>query len=699
MLLRTRINLIVTLVLCTICAAIIFAGFQRENLFEEQFSREMVVDQTNLWVKINGEFVQRMESRGLPVVLEHEELIEAVANNEREEIQRLGADVFSTLSKMGVVDRFEVIMPDGSLGFSSHTSFFQSPVIISSTAQDLIELDLSVSGIGNDKDRNTTIVYGVPLHTGEGEVVGFGVLAVDIVDAIREMELITNSAVMFVNRRGRLIAATSENEWLDFQGEVSLKQLNVLQTFNIDDQAYSATVLPLTSELAGLVGRLVIIKDITELHAQQEVISRYTAIAFFSFLIIVIAGLNYYMSHSFAPLTEVVNVLRALSKGDMKVQVGQSARDDEVGQITKAVSVFRANLVTLNRFSRSRARQRARQQRFIFREMTELADTLDGDEREAVLDELRQLGTRVERKKADRGNDVESVDKIETDNETGQVLDSLAMMALAFQNMSTRVQDQHQRLVDALATKEALIALRNELDIATRVQLSLIPDDLEISDTYIAAGFMVPAKEVGGDFYDYFRLDEDYVAVAVADVAGKGVPAALFMAMTRTLLRSTVRHIKSPGKVLEYMNSYLERNNKEQLFVTMLYGILNEKTGVLTYSTGGHQAPILSDSKGTRLLPQSDGMLLAMISDIDFDDRSVELEPGSRLFMMTDGIPESFNAEEEEFGEQSTLETVANTSAKSPQQDVDEIIGAVNDFVGEAPQFDDMTLIVLQYQA
>ena len=152
--------------------------------------------------------------------------------------------------------------------------------------------------------------------------------------------------------------------------------------------------------------------------------------------------------------------------------------------------------------------------------------------------------------------------------------------------MSDRVRSQNQSLREALAAKNAFIALQRELDIAARVQLSLLPDTVPLSDTVDMSGIMRPAKEVGGDFYDFFRLDQHRIGVVVADVSGKGVPAALFMVMARTLMRAiAVRYVDAPGRVLARVNDFLEQNNSEDLFVTLFYGVLDDRDGSFVYAT------------------------------------------------------------------------------------------------------------------
>ena len=696
--LRTRICLLGIIVVIMVNIAIVFAAVKREDLIRLQFSNEIIADQSKLWNQVKEEFIERMEDQAW-IVSENRFLANALADGDTEELQRIASQISEQLRNEEVADRFDLIYPDGTLAYSSHSGVFQSPIIIADVARDAIEGQEQVRGIGNDKQRNTAIVFGTPLWSDSGQVVGLGVYATNIVEALVHLEKSNDSSVMIVNRRGRLLVAPNSDTWNQFSDVVNLNEISELQTIADQGNFYSVLVLPQIANLGGLVGRLVNIKDVTHLVLQQRQISQVIAILILVFLILSMLGLYLYMSRSFSPLTEGVNVLNALSKGDLQVQIEHATRKDEVGQIANAVNVFRASMIKFNRFRRSHERQRARQERFIYREMTRLADTMDeGQERSAILGELDHLGKFVQNEGGD--GDSQNYAMMDTINEGSRSRDSdsLALMAVAFQSMSSRIQDQHQRLRDALATKEAFISLRKELDIATRVQLSLLPGQIQTSDSFDVFGGMWPAKEVGGDFFDYFRLDEYRIGFAIADVSGKGVPAALFTVMARTILRGSIAHLDSPGKVLQSVNDFLEKNNDEDLFVTFFYGILDERTGRLTYSNCGHNPPIVSDKNGSRPLELTNGMVLAMFSDIEFEDGCVDLLPGSRLIMFTDGIPEAFNAEEEAYGDDRLLDTIVALPEQNPTDDVTQIVKSVNDFVKDAPQFDDIACVVMHFK-
>lgn len=696
---RTRVSILSVLVTFVVCAVIVFAAVQREDLIGKRFANQIIADQLILWNKIKDGQIDDMEDLSR-VFSDNQSLRSAMQNRDSVQLQQIGSSISRQFEDDPTVDRVELIFSDGTLVYSSQSAVFQSAIISNSAVRQAIHDEEPIKGVGNDKQRNTSLVYGMPLFGDDGSVLGMGVLARSIEGALAEMEEVNFASVVIVNRRGRLLASTGENLWERYSGLIDISEANVLHTVEDDGRFFSVIILPQIAELGGLVGRLLNIREVTSLVQQQQRISLYTIVIVVLFLALAIVGLYLYLLHSFTPLTDGVSVLSALSKGDLQVQIERTTGKDEVGLIANAVDVFRSNLVTLDRFRRSRERQQGRQQRFIFSEMKGLADTLDGEEREELLKELQKLGEIV-----DREADTESDPFADLHSEMGAASrrrdsDSLSLMAVAFQGMSSRVRDQHQRLRDALATKEALIALRSELNIATRVQQSLLPENQEEetkSTKFSIWGGMWPAKEVGGDFYDFFRLDEDRLAIAIADVSGKGVPAALFTVMSRTMLHATGSYLSSPGRVLMAINNFLEQNNDEGLFVTVFYGILNLKTGKLSYACGGHNSPIICDSSGVRQLEPTDGTILAMFRDIEFWDGEIEMEQGSRLILFTDGIPEAFNAQGEAYGDDRLIEAIQALPEQSPRADVDMIVNGVNDFVQDAPQFDDIACVSLHY--
>ena len=250
---------------------------------------------------------------------------------------------------------------------------------------------------------------------------------------------------------------------------------------------------------------------------------------------------------------------------------------------------------------------------------------------------------------------------------------------------------------EALASRDKLTALENELDVASSTQQSILPRTFPRSSDYQVFGRMEPARNVGGDFYDVIRLQDRRVGLAIADVSDKGIPAALFMMFSRTLLKGAAIGSSDPGKALRKVNDLLYEENETMMFVTVLYSIYDPTTGKLTYSNGGHDAPLFVRPDGTsELLPLTHGIALGVATDVEFTSSTVQLEPGDAVVLYTDGVTEAMNANGEQFGVGRMHEVFAGSPPKNSEQATRAMFKAVKDFVGEAPQFDDITCLVLR---
>ena len=249
---------------------------------------------------------------------------------------------------------------------------------------------------------------------------------------------------------------------------------------------------------------------------------------------------------------------------------------------------------------------------------------------------------------------------------------------------------------DALQSRDKLVALQNELDVATGMQQSILPTKFPQSPGYEVFGKMQAARNVGGDFFDVIMLSNGQVGLAVADVSDKGVPAALFMMSSRTLLKGAAIGHGRPDEVLQEVNDLLLEDNEGGMFVTVLYAVYNPATRELTYSSGGHNSPLLVHADGTStLLPLTDGVALGIVSGIPYAQNSVTLSPGDTVVLYTDGVTEAMNAEEEEFGLDPLMERFKGTPPSDPEETTAAVFDAVNAFAGETAQSDDITCLVL----
>ena len=213
---------------------------------------------------------------------------------------------------------------------------------------------------------------------------------------------------------------------------------------------------------------------------------------------------------------------------------------------------------------------------------------------------------------------------------------------------------------------------------------------------------MNPAKEVGGDFYDFFLIDDDHLALVMADVSGKGVPAALFMVVTKTLIKNVALSggHEGPGDILYKVNNELYANNKEEMFVTVWLGILTLSTGHLVSASGGHEYPALCrKGESFELIMDAHGPGLATFEDVDFDEWNGDLGAGDLLFLYTDGVPEATDENDELFGNDRMIAAL-NDARMQPDLKgmLLEVRQRVNEFVGEADQFDDLTMTILEYK-
>ncbi len=253
-----------------------------------------------------------------------------------------------------------------------------------------------------------------------------------------------------------------------------------------------------------------------------------------------------------------------------------------------------------------------------------------------------------------------------------------------------------EELKAALSARDKLVSLQNELDVASNIQQSILPTELPQEHDYQMFGSMKSARNVGGDFYDVVRLPDRRVGLAIADVSDKGVPAALFMMSTRTLLKGAAIGAINPGDVIGTVNQLLCEDNETAMFVTLIYGVYDPETGRLTYANGGHNPPLIvhSDNSST-LLPSTDGLALGLIPDYEFQQRTVTLAPGEALVLYTDGVTEAMNCDEEEFGVERLQDIFKQSNSHEPRAITRLIFDAVDTFAGDAPQSDDVTCLTL----
>ncbi len=243
---------------------------------------------------------------------------------------------------------------------------------------------------------------------------------------------------------------------------------------------------------------------------------------------------------------------------------------------------------------------------------------------------------------------------------------------------------------------------QTELEMAAQIQESVLPREFppfpERTEFNLFAS-MKPAREVGGDYYDFMMIDDEHLAVLIADVSDKGAPAALFMMSTKNLINYRTHEGGTPAEILTEVNAHVARNNKSKMFVTVWMGILDLKSGVLTCTNAGHEYPVVCGPDGVfRLFRDKHGMMLGTMPMAKYRDYDLYMEPGSKIFVYTDGVPDASNAEGERYGTNRMEAALNKTASGSPEEILRFIQTDVDAFVAGAKQFDDLTMLCLEFK-
>ncbi|MBO6268173.1 MAG: SpoIIE family protein phosphatase [Clostridium sp.] len=277
--------------------------------------------------------------------------------------------------------------------------------------------------------------------------------------------------------------------------------------------------------------------------------------------------------------------------------------------------------------------------------------------------------------------------------------DEIQVLAESFASLSKKTVDYIAQITDITAEKERI---GTELALATRIQADMLPNIFpafpERKEFDIFAT-MDPAKEVGGDFYDFFLIDDTHLGIVMADVSGKGVPAALFMMISKILVQNYAMTGRSPAEVLKAVNDQICANNREEMFVTAWLGILDTGTGKIVAANAGHEYPVLMQpGGGFELIKDKHGFVIGGMEGMKYKEYELQLSPGAKLFLYTDGVPEAMNGENELFGTERMLAALNENTSASPEELLKNVRRAVDGFVKDAEQFDDLTMLGLEYK-
>ncbi len=451
-------------------------------------------------------------------------------------------------------------------------------------------------------------------------------------------------------------------------------------TLDIGGRVFRLEATPLDNSAGARVAQVLVLADAT---AETQA---YRLLLLLAGALLVVAGavtcglLYRTIRGAIDPLSELARALQAVAGGDIFASAAIQPRRDEVGAIQAALEALRSNTLALDRLQTGNRLAALRERALIGQQIARLTDVLDGPERQEILGLLEGDG---------------------------------AALGPAFARLAGHVVQQHRAMADlleertrdlalvrqALEERSQLNRMREELDVARRLQLSSVPTAFPQLPAFRLHAAMVPAKEVGGDFCDFVMLDEHRLALLIGDASGKGVGAAIFIAMARSLLRAAIGRGATPAEALAQANDVLAADNPTMMFATVIVAVLDCRTGVLTYANAGHNAPRRRSANGEEAeIPVQPGIALGVMDGMVFDDQTIALAPEDMVLMFTDGVTEAVGPGETMFGDARLSAIVADARLASPSQLVEAVARQVEAFADTEPQADDITMLALHWR-
>jgi len=564
-----------------------------------------------------------------------------------------------------------------------------------------VPLEEVLVGFRQDLDRNLVFSYSRPLPGG-GRLMLTTTMEQPLLGLSRNAVAPARPAAV-ADLRGHPVALAGPEEGR-----------SLLQSILAGEQEVPASARLIETPLSDIAGRpigqvvsLLPAEPVASTLDRLRLVTLLLSLGLFFLLLMVFARA---IRAEFAPLDRLIGGVGALAAGQSDVEVPRHFGADEIGRLSAALQQLRQRALLLTTLEISRERQRRRQERFLRRQLSGLAETLEGQDREGLLKDLERLEKAARRVEAQPTSDLLAAadGRLEKallePRASGQ--DDFALLAVAFENLSFRIRDQNAHLKqlvaelnEALRTKNEFVLLQQELDLARKMQLSILPPDRPEKDGVAVHGMMLPAKEVGGDFYDVFELEDGRLALVVADVSGKGVPAAFFSLITRTLLKAIATAGGEPGAAIDRLNDLLCAENEQMMFVTLFFGLFEPASGHFVFVNAGHNPPLHLRAKGElEFLPVTGDMALAVMEEQDYQEREITLAPGDLLLLYTDGVTEACDPDKQEFGEERLVESLRQNQETPTWMMPQAVAKTVKAFERGAPQADDMTILTLGYR-
>ncbi|WP_051237481.1 SpoIIE family protein phosphatase [Ottowia thiooxydans] len=674
--LKTRVTV---LLLIAAISLLLFAGawgWQRDNELTDRYHQVVLQSQAIAWNKLENESRNNLETT-LTEVLGRADVAHAWAEHDYEALDTLMEPILDRHPGWRA-DWFDARRV---LAHSSSTALLQQPMVDTGWLARALASNQTQTGLSQSSRER---YYLVALRRfGPENAPGVLALGQNLGHLLPEMNRTITGESFIINLRGQGIAGTLPGVVNEEDLSLTARRPSIAEISAPGGRQWLTATMPLEGPNHRPVGAILTAWDITDQEGAEQWIDLLAMGGAATFLAVLGWAVFVYLRRALRPLERSVRVLDQLAKGDLRATPDEDdqALPDEAGQIARSVAALRDEMFNLQMLRDERSRTHQQQERLIRGQLRQLAETLDEEARAEVLTALEPQEAETSR----------------TDN-------SLVKLAGVLGRMSDLVTTQQHRLVgllhklrEAMAQQATLISLQQELEIARTMQLSILPRSAPPTQAVAVSALMVPAKEVGGDFYDYFLMRDGRLAMVVADVSGKGIPAAFFMAISRTLLKNIAQFLQDPADIIDRLNKQLCAENEQMMFVTVFLCLLDLKTGQLDYVNAGHNPPLLLRADGAvETMPRGKNMALAVMDDFEFKPGRTQLNPGDTLLLYTDGVTEAANPEGHFFGEARLTELVSQYKPGSGNLP-EALLEAVREFEAGAQQTDDITCVTTKF--
>lgn len=688
--LQTRITIFVCAAFALLAAALLIIAFNREARLQDRMANTALTGQGRVWAKVVEKVNRGMASRATGLT-ESPQLADLVGTRSIIALRDHAAPLVQRLRDDAVIDDIQIQNAEGRVLFSTRTEITERSIIDAGLIMRVIDQGAALDSVEPSPEGGLISVVALPLLQ-DKRIVGVITLARAIAPVVQEVGEALRAQMFLTDARGQLLTGSNAALWQALA--VAPDALRGVITRHQDGKTYSLSVLPLTNGSGTSLGSLIAVTDITD-DARQEQISRSLTIALVALVLgAMMLVLYFYLQRAFEPLNDAIGSLKALSFGDTSIEISGEGSRDEIGRIVSAIRIFRDQELTLSRQAMHQQRQALRQLRFIRQQMESLAHTLDERARAELQEDLARIESesRAQQQRSASGR-------------TGRKGNDLGALAVAFQVMTQRVIRQHQsldqliaELRDALAAKTELVNLQQQMDIANKMQASMLPQAFPPRPDLELRGDLLPADEFGGEFYDFYTLPDGRIAMTAAQVGGIGLAVAFLTLTARTVAKATAQFNLSPAQCLTRVNSMLLGENRDRLHVAMLFGIFDPATGLFTYASGGFALPLLIPRLGVvEDLPGTLGPMLATHIDAAFTEQTIELPLRSTLLLYSAGVIDAAGSHGGRFGKSGLLTSLQACDDLSADGVVETTLSQVRNFTTGTHRSRDATCVALRW--